>query len=258
MDWTGTSFISFVVTDSTGLPDPDAVVRRAKELDIGLEVDLDPDGDPSRLGFRLEGGEYVGVVAMDVPIPDLAAHPSGPTSPPPETLLAARSHLIVFTMDLLGVQEQVGRMAARTLMAVVTSSVMAGTDAVAVSVGAGGVFHQADLFDALATSAARSAQLPALLIVDVTSEAEPDGRVSFLTHGMELVGRDEELYVTCRLGDRGGFDWFCSLIEHLADEPTMVLPTGDTIGRDAEEQVVIRHQLNPTGTGAPVMRLDLP
>ena len=256
METTGSSVAAFIVTDSMGAPDVDAVLRRASELDLPLEVE--PGDDPARVGFRLEGGELVGVVAMDSPIPDLDDHPSGPTSPPPELLRAARSHLLVHSTDMLALQERAGALAARTLMSVVTAAIMAGTEAVAALVGSGRVYHRADVFDALAASAASTAELPALLLVDVTSAAEPDDRISFLTHGMELVGRDEEIYLTCRLGDRDGFDWFCALIEHLVDEPSTVLPTGDTIGRDADEQVVIQHQLNPSVAGAPVMRLDLP
>ena len=48
------------------------------------------------------------------------------------------------------------------------------------------------------------------------------------------------------------------LVRWMLSDPNKHLPTGDTIGRDADEKLVVQRVPNPTGRGPEVIRLDLP
>jgi len=256
MDSIGSPFLAFVATRDTDLPDTDLVLVAAE--DLGLEMALEPATEPGRQIYLVEGEERVQVVAMRAPIPDLATRPRGPTSLPPAVLTTARSHLVLSSVDLLAYQEQAGLRAARTLMSVATAAVMAGCDPIAAVVGTSQVFHRADVFRSLAEIAARDATAPAPFLVDITSEAERRGRISLLTHGMADYGGVEEIAMTCGADDTDALAWFYSLVEYFIDHPSTAIPTGDTIGRDGEEELLVRREPNPSGRGLPVFRLDLP
>ena len=43
----------------------------------------------------------------------------------------------------------------------------------------------------------------------------------------------------------------------MVQDPDKHLPTGDTVGRTAEERVTVQRVANPMGAGPEVIRLDL-
>jgi len=97
-----------------------------------------------------------------------------------------------------------------------------------------------------------------LLLVDITWAIEPSGGASILTHGLGRVGRHEELFLSCSRLTTSELDLIVALVDALVTDPNYELPpSGDTIGRDAAERIPVRREPNPTGSGLPVVHLDL-
>jgi hypothetical protein len=141
-------------------------------------------------------------------------------------------------------------------MAVLTAAVVRSCDAVGAMLAHGVLFHKAGLFADLAEAAASEGGLPIEIVVDVTVAREPGERVSFLTHGMQRYER-EELFVTCPERGRGALGFVYAMTRWLLTDTVKTLPTGDTVGRSAEEKILVQRVPSPLGEGAPVIRLDL-
>jgi hypothetical protein len=80
--------------------------------------------------------------------------------------------------------------------------------------------------------------------------------MSFLTHGLGRYDR-EEFYMTAPIEGRGALDFLLMLTRWMIVDPDKHLPTGETVGRDANERVVIQRVPSPIGEGSEVIRLDL-
>ena len=247
---TDNPFVTFVVTDSLEPPASAQIIARAAELGLGLTPE---SSDHEHIdSFRVEGDMLRGVVQMRAPIPDFENYPTSVFSPPLEQLQAARSHLILTTVGLPS--DPVMR---RTLQAVLCAAVVSATQAIAVGLGHG--WYAASVLDSLAEGASRDASPSGLLLVDITCVTEPSGATSFLTSGMDRAGREEELFLTCPQRTKTERDWVFDLVNMLVADPTYNFPpTGHTVGRDANERILVKREPNPTGSGLPVVRLDLP
>ena len=179
--------------------------------------------------------------------------PLGITSPPPEDIAAAPAHLVVGAVGLTGDDRD-----RDTVMAKLTAAVVDCTDAVAAMLGHGVILHRAGIFaDAAKLAADEHGPLPVELAVDITAAPESATRMSFLTHGMQRYGR-EELYVTCPIEGTGALSFVYAIARWMLADPTVRLPTGDTVGRTAEEKLPVQRVPSPTGEGPKVIRLDLP
>jgi hypothetical protein len=240
--------IAFLIAKDARYPEPAKVVEAAAALGIPLVHD-DKQSDPMSFSLR-NGGSFL-VMAIDAPFPDADGAAHGPTSPPPEELQSAPAHFILTALGLEGDDRE------RDLsLAALTSCVIATTDSVGAKLGHGTVFHIANLFGEMSQLGVEAGELPTEIIADISIAREDDDRMSFLTHGMQRHGR-EELYVTCPIQGTGALDFVFSIARWLLDEPDKVLPTGDTLGRTAEEKVQVQRVPNPTGRGDVVIRLDL-
>lgn len=240
--------LGFVLLSAKALPDEKTLIRSAAAMGAGTLV---PEGgDPSAKDVRVYriGGKVTLMVAlMPVPHPDISAMPMGWASPDLDPG-GAPAHLIVSGLGLAGdVRERDGTMA-RLVAAVLESS-----PAIAGMLGHGVTFIEKETF----LQAVRDAEtLPIEACVDLTVAGEGPRRASLLTHGMQRYGR-EEIYVTAARDQAsealnfiwGIADWLLSSDEKL--------PTGDTVGRTAEEKVKVQRVPNPTGEGPQVIRLDL-
>ena len=96
-----------------------------------------------------------------------------------------------------------------------------------------------------------------MVAVDITAAQESPSRMSFLTHGLRRYGR-EEFFMTCAIEGKGALAFVLSMTRWMLADPDKHLPTGDTVGRDADEKVPVQRVPNPTGDGTEVIRLDLP
>ena len=230
-------------------PDPARVVASGKRL--GFELTLAGD-DKDMLSFDIAGGGSFIVALMPVRHPDVPKMAVGPTSPSVEEATAANAHFIVTPLGLEGdARERDKRMAA------LTATVIENTDAVGAMLGHGVVFHKAKLFAEVAAVALEEPMLPAEIAVDVTAARESEERMSFLTHGLARYGR-EELYVTCPIRGRSALGFVYTMARWMLNDPDKQLPTGETVGRTAEEKILIQRVPSPTGRGGEVIRLDLP
>jgi hypothetical protein len=239
--------LAFVLVSEPRYPDPASVIESARTLGIELGA---PSGD-SPLSFELPDGGAFMVMLVEAPHPDVPHMPAGPTSPSPDEAAAAPAHMILTALGLDGQPRE-----RDTVMAKLTAAVIQSTNAVGAMLGHGVVFHKAGLFADMAGLAAEEGLLPPEVAIDITAAAEPDERMSFLTHGMERYGR-EEFFITCPIQGKGALDFVFGLVRWLLTDLEKQLPTGDTIGRTAEEKILVQRVPNPTGSGSEVIRLDL-
>lgn len=239
--------MSFVLLERAEYPDPGALVAAAREL--GLTVRLESADDEGPVTYDIAGAGTLLVMLIDAPHPDAASMSRGLASPEPSELESMTAHYVVTALGLPGdppVRD--------ALMAALTAAVVRASPSIAAMLGHGVAFHKASFFgDAVA---AAEGELPTLVCIDVTMSAEPDDRMSFLTHGMARYGR-EEFLVTASQQGRGALDFLLGLMRWMLAEPDKHLPTGETVGRTADERVLIQRVPSPLGEGPEVIRLDL-
>jgi hypothetical protein len=202
--------------------------------------------------FDIGGGGSLMVMLIAASHPDVADMAQGPLSPPLEQLTAAPAHYIVTALGLEGSDAQKD-----SRMAALTATVLAGCRPAGVMLGHGILFHNPDLFADLALSAAEHDELPVEICVDVTVARESEDRMSMLSHNMTRYGR-EEFFVIAPIEGKGALDFLLSMVRWMIADPDKHLPTGDTVGRTAEEKITVERVPNPTGEGPEVIQLVLP
>ena len=243
--------LGFLLTSSVRL-DNQALIRAAAASGITL-VEMPPAADEEAspvASFQMEGGGILMVMPIDAPHPDAAGMARTPLTVDEEGLAKASAHFIVTAMNLQGDVRQ-----RDTTLAKLVGATVQATDAIGAMLGHGVLFYKADLFAAAAKG--DNGEPPMLVSVDLTMAAEGEGRMSVLSHGMERYGR-EEFYVTASQTEKGALDFTMSMVTWLLYDADKELPTGDTVGRSAEEKLIVQRVANPTGEGPEVIRLDLP
>jgi hypothetical protein len=242
--------LAFILVNEPVYPDGEAVLAAATHT--GFELSLAPRDEDEPLVFEIEGGAKLMVMLIDAPHPDVAQMATGPLSPDPEPLAAAKAHYIVTALGIEGSNAEKDM-----YMAALTGAVAASSDAVGVMLGHGALFHRPELFAGLGHEAIREGVLPIEVCIDVTAAPESEERMSFLSYGMPRYGR-EDFYVTARIEGEGALEFLYSMVRWMITDPDKELPTGDTMGRTPEEKFVVQRVPNPTGEGDEVIRLDLP
>jgi hypothetical protein len=239
--------IAFVIANEQRYPDAQAIIASAHRLGLSLSWIGD---DP--LCFELAGAGSFIAMLLPMPHPDAAHMPAGVTSPSSDELAAATTHFVLTATGLAGEPRE------RDLtMAALTAAIVENTSAIGAMLAHGVIFHKAQLFAELAALGVEQGALPPELAVDITAARESDIRMSFLTHNLQRYGR-EELYVTCPVDGQGALDFVFSLVRWMLTDPDKQFPTGDTLGRTANERIPIQRVDNPTGEGPPVLLLELP
>ena len=238
--------IAFVLVNTPEYPDAAHVIATGKRLGLTMTA---VSNEP--LCFELPHGGSLIAMLMPAPHPDVPGMPFGPTSPPPEEAVAAGAHYVLTAQGLTGSLRE-----RDTQMALLATTIIDNTDAVGAMLGHGVLFHKARLFAAMAELAAKEGVLPPEIAIDITNARESPTRMSFLTHNMERYGR-EELYITCPIRGTGALDFVFQLVRWMLTDLDKQFPTGDTLGRTAEEKIRIERVPNPTGHGPDVIRLEL-
>jgi hypothetical protein len=239
--------LSFVLLERAEVPDPGAFVEAAAQL--GLTATPGESSDDGPVSYEIAGGGTLLIMLVDAPHPDAERMPPGLASPEPDELERMTAHYIV---TAIGLPED--PRIADPLMASLTAAVVRSSPSIAAMLGHGITFYKAPFFADIVGEA--KGELPMLVCVDITMAPEPDDRMSFLTHGLTRYGR-EEFYVTASQRGKGALDFLLSLAAWMLDDPDKDLPTGDTVGRTAEEKVLIQRVPTPLGEGPQVIRLDL-
>jgi hypothetical protein len=238
--------VAFVLLERAEPPDPAELVRRAGQLGYSLVYD---EGSASPSTFTIAGGGNLMVMLIEAPHPDAPKMADGLASPSADDLARVRAHYIIAMMGGPETPREQD-----TMLAQLTAATVRASPAIGAMLGHGRCFHRADFFTQVVESDA--ATLPMLVCIDVTRAPEPNDRMSFLTHGLARYGR-EEFFVTASLQGKGALDFLLSMAGWMLDDPSKQLPTGDTVGRTAEERITVQRVPNPTGEGPPVIRLDL-
>lgn len=238
--------LSFVLLKEARNPDPEALISAAAALGEVLTVGDTPEDGP--VSYELAGGGTLLIMLVDAPHPDAPQMMQGLASPSPEELEVMTAHYIVTVLGLTGdIRAQDVRMVR------LTAAVLQSSPAIAGMLGTGAVFHKAEFFVQAADSAD---QFPMLVCVDITMAPDGEERMSMLTHGLVRYGR-EEFFVTASRTGQGAVDFVLSMAEWMLRDPDKQLPTGETVGRSAEEKVTVQRVPSPTGEGPEVVRLDL-
>ncbi len=239
--------LGFLLTRSTEV-DVERLVTAARDLGVGLVlVPSDKDGIHA---FDVEGGGHLFVMPLAVAHPDARGMLMLPLSPDAAALDRAQAHVIVTAMGLPG-----SLVAKDATMARLIAATVQGTEAEGAMMGHGILFYKAPLFSGMVGNA-RPGELPVEICVDLTMGPEPDGRFGFLTHGLQRYGR-EEFFVTTTGDKNAALDFTWMMARWMIMEPDKHLPTGDTLGRSAEEKILVQRVPSPSGEGPDVIRLDL-
>jgi hypothetical protein len=237
--------VAFVLLERAEPPDPTVLVRSAATFGHTL---VHEPGSSAPSVFAIDGGGSLMVMLIDAPHPDAAHMLAGLAGPSAEDLQRVTAHYILVMQG--GPEELRGQ---DTMLAQLTVTVRA-SPAVAAMLGHGISFHRADFFaDMVEADATR---LPLMVCVDVTREPEADERMSFLTHGLVRYGREEFLVSASRHGT-GALEFLLAMARWMVLDPSKQLPTGDTVGRTADERIVVQRVPSPLQPGTEVICLDL-
>jgi hypothetical protein len=238
--------VAFVLLENAQDPDPAALVRAAAKFGYSL---VHEPGSAGPSTFAIEGGGSLMIMLIAAPHPDADEMAPGLAAPSAEDLQRMRAHYIIALMGApTGPREE------DTMLAQLTAATVRASPAIAAMLGHGICFHRAAFFADMVE--ADPAGLPLIVCVDITRAPEPGDRMSFLTHGMIRYGR-EEFFVTASQRGKGALDFLLGLMNWMIADKDKHLPTGDTVGRTADERVVVQRVPNPLGEGPEVIRLDL-
>lgn len=238
--------LAFVLLANAELPDPANVVASAQQLGVTLSV----TGEGETQMYDAGDGRTLIVMTMPAPHPDAPTMAFGPTSVDPEDAAGAPAHLIVTALGLSGTARE-----RDTTMAMLTAAVVDSVPAVGAMLGHGALFHKAKVFSGLAALGAQQGAIPSELAVDIATERVSESRMAFRTFNLPRYGR-ENFYVTCPIKGKGALDFVMGLVRWMLNDPDKQLPTGETVGRSADEKITIHRVQSPEGETH--IRLDLP
>ena len=242
--------LAFILIEEPVRPNPEAVIEAARH--VGLELTSPETGSDKPTAFAINGRPVVYVMLMPAPHPDVPNVAIGPMSPPREELAAAPAHYIVTSLGLPGSTTERDQ-----LMAILVGAILSGCKPVGVKMGHGVLFHRPDIFQRIAFIAAKEDAFPVELCVDVTVARDSEDRISLLTYNLPRYDR-EDFYITAPMAGQGALDFVLMMARWMIMDPNKHLPTGDTMGRSAEEKLLIQRTPNPIDEEQVVIRLDLP
>ncbi|MGI9519437.1 MAG: hypothetical protein ACR2NP_20465 [Pirellulaceae bacterium] len=248
--------LAFVIVSDVKQPESAPIIAAAKEMGIGLALSEDRETEenedqPEIDTYDIDGGGSLMVTLMPGPHPDVAEMAGGPLSPDDmDVLINAPAHCIVTAIGLEGTIDEID-----IRMSGLTAAVLNGCHAVGVLKMPGVLFHRPELYTECAKRGVDENELPMLICVDITAAREGPSEMSFLTHNLPRYGR-EDLYITCSTEGEGAFDFVLDMIGWLLSDRDYQLPTGDTIGRNADEKIKINRVASPLGEGPEVIHLE--
>lgn len=253
--------LGFVLLAEPGF-DAEAYTAAAGELGEPMWLTKeDPHYDPAEheeqpgaVSFELANAGGLIFMEIEAPHPDAASMPGSPLAPSPEAIAAHKAHLIVTGIGIGDDAETADARLSRLLAAVSESAKVVG-----LMHGHGAYFLRPDLWNAMVAETPATTLAPELC-VSITAAPEGEGRMSFMTHGLQRYGR-EEFYVVCGTGDggHGGYEFIWGMARWMLADRSKELPTGDTIGRTEDEKIQVERVPSPANADAPpVIRLQLP
>ena len=240
--------LSFVLLSEQAYPDPGKLIESASEL--GLSLTYESSGENSMVFAVASGGQLL-LGLMPAPHPDAHQMPTGPLSPDANVVAQHVGHYIITGFGLPGSELDI-----ELTMCKLTAAVIVASPAVAAMLGPGLMFYRADVFAGMVATSAAEGQVPSAITVDITAERESETRMSFLTHGLHKYGR-EEFYLTAPIEGTGAISYLMMMVNWMITDRDKVLPTGDTVGRTADEKILIQRVPSPIPDKPNVIRLDM-
>lgn len=252
------TLLALVLLSEAHLPDPTRVVR-AFEHFAKRPVDEAFEPGPqeeSTIAVALEGVGTGYVALMPFTIPDREAEGAADFSAQrlgaeDRPLAPHAAHLVVtLALDDAGTAAQD--------LSVFTAFVAAVTEAsasVGVYWGSGGVAHDRQFF--LERAADDELASLVLLWFGVTIADESDGRLSFMSHGMQQLDQPEILVGARKEAAGDAAETFFGILAYLADYGR-AFGDGDTVGFDDSTHWKVHYVPSPTEPGVQACRIDLP
>lgn len=247
--------LSFVLLprpyDAQGAPIVDAHAR----LFPSEPRPLTTISDGSVAELRHRDGLTTIVALMPAPIPngeaeDAARLSMSAFSPKYGPLPSHAAHLVVTTSTAPGPISPDTLLRHTRVVAAAASAY----GAVGVYEGNACATHPAAFYlDAVSTS-----PLPLMVWTGVSVAREPDGRTSMLTLGVQnMLGVPDVLVSASPGGATEALAFACDMIRYVLDRGA-ALEDGHTVGRTAEEKILVRYVPSPLDASRQVVRLDIP
>lgn len=244
--------LGFVLLERAAIPDTTAIIAAYEKLAPDGPTLGTPQTKDDIQTFT-HGGAIASVALMPMPVPNGEADDHARFSVMALVtqwkLRPHAAHLMVMTLYPGTSALERTRTAHRLIAAV---ALAAGTNAVGVYVGNGGVTHEAAFY------AETVADTPdAIVAWSGVSIARSGNRVSLLSMGMRQLGLpDVELTAeTTPAGEAMGTLFDILLYVARRGAP---IPEGDTVGQSATQRIPVRYLPSPIDASVKVMRVDYP
>lgn len=243
--------LGFALLSRSELPSHEALVAAAAIRGVQLTPRPDPESDATSRQFALDDGSELLVSLMGFPHPDAVALSRGLASPDAESAGACPDHLVVTVLQAKGdVRLRDARMY-RVLAAVADSAPV-----VAAMMAHGWSFVSADTLRTIAAPE-HPRDLPVQACLDVSVARDAEGTLSAMTHNMPRYGR-EDLFVWSHVDDAADtFAFLYSTGAWMLQRPADAFPSGETIGRTAEEKFRIEREPSPADASQTVIVLRM-
>lgn len=240
----------FVLLAGDAMPGAQAVIDAYAAIAPGAPpLVADGAAEPHVQSFRLDGQlASIGLIGAPVPGGEAEAHAQHSLSALGDGWSPAphRAHLLVMLVP----DDRGARASMRDLTRLLAAAAQA-SDAVGVYLGP--ATHEPRFF----VEAVRELEDPVPVWIGFSLAAEAGDRGSILSRGMDQLGLPD-LLLTVRKDDvAAGIAYFFDVIEYVIDRGAPI-PDGDTVGRTADEKLVVRYEPSPIDPEAKVWRIDLP
>jgi hypothetical protein len=255
----GRPHLAFILLGSPALPSGTGVVSAFREIAPPTESQpaVEPSGDGTTVQLSIGKGGTLLVSMMPVPVPNHEAEQAFEYSYSSGLaqygeLAPHRAHLVAFFRDEPGRSRRDGLIRFTYLLAALAKAAQAG----AIYWGDSGATHDARFF----IDRAREHDPDLMLPLWCGFQTVPDGsaRASMLTLGMRRQLGMMELRVTAPQRDLG--EYVGAMFDFLAYAARRgsPVPEGETIGRNANERLKVRHEPSPIDPKERVWRVDFP
>lgn len=217
-------------------------------------TDTRKPGEAGALSFELSAGGTAFVAFLPRPVPngeaDDAARFSVASLGSKGSLSAHKAHLIV----TLGETGAASRRESLSRFTSLLAAVIDASHATGVYWGEAGATYDAKFFLETARSDDEASRL--MLWTGVSRADESEGRISFLSLGMQQLQLPDLLLVAPKSEGDAALATFFDLLSYVAERGTE-LPEGDTVGRSETERLPVHYVPSPLDAKTKVWRVEM-
>jgi hypothetical protein len=250
--------LAFVLLPKAGLPNGKDVVNSFGQFATegqSVETRSVGAGQKDVLEFHVKPCGTAFVAAMPAPVPrseaEEAARFSISALGSGRKLPTHAAHLIV----TLPASDSRSRFTTLSCFTSLLAAVSTAAGAIGVYWGNAGATHHADFFASVAQEPGLASRL--MLWTGVSIAREPDGRLSYLSLGMQQLDVPDLLLVVPK--SLSGNEALGTLLDLLAYVAQLgeALPEGDTVGRTVEERLPVHYVPSPVDPSKRVWRVEI-